>query len=281
MMQIVLFFALTYIVSWSAFWGAAALSLAASAPFASTPLSGAVYLFGVFTPALAALALTAREGGREKTIALLRRIIQLPRNPSWFLFAAGYFVVIKLIVALLYRLFAGAWPQFGGTPVLILLIATIISTPVQSGEEIGWRGYALPRLAARIGLARASVILGIIWALWHLPFFFIPGTDKSGQSLPLYLLQVTALSVAIAWLYWRTNQSLLIVMLMHAAVNNMKDIVPSAVNQTTRAFAFHASLVGWLTVTVLWICAVYFLIQMRNQKFQAVPESGDVNVQSV
>jgi CAAX protease family protein len=269
MMQIVVFFALTYIVSWSAFFGAAALSVAASVPFASTPFSGAVYLFGVFTPAFVALGLVALEGGRTATIALLRQVIQVPRNASWFVFATGYVAAIKLIAALLHRLFAGAWPHFGDTSVLVLLIATIISTPAQSGEETGWRGYALPRLAARIGLARASVALGVIWALWHLPFFFIPGTDKSDQSLPLYLLQVTALSVAVTWLYWRTNQSLLIVMLMHAAVNNTKDIVPSAVNKTTKTFALNASLVGWLTVAILWICAVYFLIQMRNQRFQA------------
>ncbi len=204
----------------------------------------------------------------DRTVALLRHVIQVPRNASWFVFAFGYIAAIKLIAALLHRLFTGVWPHFGDTRVLVLLIATIISTPAQSGEEIGWRGYALPRLAARIGLARAGVVLGVIWALWHLPFFFIQGTDKSGQSFSLYLLQVTALSVAIAWLYWRTNESLLIVMLMHAAVNNMKDIVPSAVNETTKAFALNASLAGWITVAVLWICAVYFLIQMRNQKFQ-------------
>jgi membrane protease YdiL (CAAX protease family) len=272
-MQIVLFFALTYIVSWSAFFGAAALSRAASVPFASTPLSGAVYLFGVFAPALVALSFSAWEGGRAGVITLLRRIIQVPGNAWWFVFAIGYIAAIKLVAALMNRLFAGEWPHFGDTRLLVLLIATIISTPAQSGEEIGWRGYALPRLAASMGLARASIVLGLIWALWHLPFFFIPGTDKSDQSLPLYLLQVTALSVALAWLYWRTNESLLIVMLMHAAVNNTKDIVPSAVSETTKEVAFNGSLIGWLTVTLLWICAVYFLIRMRNQKFQA---AGDL-----
>jgi CAAX protease family protein len=275
MMEVVMFFALTYIVSWSAFFGADALSRASSTPFASTPLSGAIYMFGVFTPALVALALAAWKAGRVGVIRLLHRIIEVPRNAWWFVFATGYIVAIKLFAALLHRLFTGAWPHFGDTRLLVLLIATIISTPVQSGEEIGWRGYALPRLAARIGLARASVLLGTIWALWHLPFFFIPGTDKSGQSLPLYFLQVTAFSIAAAWLYWRTNQSLLIVMLMHAAFDNLKDIVPSAVSEMNKEVALNASLVGWLTVTVLWISAVYFLIQMRNQKFRDTVECSN------
>ncbi|HSP61387.1 MAG TPA: CPBP family intramembrane glutamic endopeptidase, partial [Pyrinomonadaceae bacterium] len=161
-----------------------------------------------------------------------------------------------------------AWPGFGQEPVYIMAIATVFSTPVQAGEEIGWRGYALPRLSARLGLSSASIALGVIWACWHLPFFFISGTDKSGQSFPVYLLGVTALSVAMAWLYWRTNGSLLLTMLMHAAVNNTKDIVPSAVSAATNAFSLSSSRVAWLSVASLWICAAYFLVRMRGVKLQ-------------
>jgi len=99
----------------------------------------------------------------------------------------------------------------------------VLSTPVQAGEEVGWRGYALPRLAERLGLPWASVALGVIWACWHLRLFFLfDGADTFGQSFPVYLLSVTALSVAMAWLYWRTGASLLATMLLHAAVNNTK-----------------------------------------------------------
>lgn len=139
---------------------------------------------------------------------------------------------------------------------------------MQAGEEIGWRGYALPRLSAFLGLSGASIALGVIWAVWHLPFFFISGADKSGQSFPVYLLSVTALSVAMAWLYWRTNGSLLLTMLMHAAVNNTKDIVPSAVSAATNAFSLNSSRVAWLSVAILWICAAYFLFRMRGVKLQ-------------
>ena len=142
--------------------------------------------------------------------------------------------------------------------------AIAISTWVQAGEEIGWRGYALPRLANRFGLAPASVILGLVWASWHLPLFFVPESSTFGQSFPLYLLQVTALSVAMAWLYANTRGSLLPVMLMHAAVNNTKDIVPSADPHATNVWALSHSLVAWLTVALLWLCAGYFLLQMRK-----------------
>ena len=87
---------------------------------------------------------------------------------------------IKLGVALVYRIATGAWPAFGQTPLYIMAVAIVFSTPVQAGEEIGWRGYALPRLARDLGLAPASIVLGVIWACWHLPFFFIPGVAHCG-----------------------------------------------------------------------------------------------------
>ena len=117
--------------------------------------------------------------------------------------------------------------------------------------------------------APASVILGVIWASWHLPLFFFPAADTLGQSFPLYVVQVTALSVAGAWLYWRTGGSLLLVMLLHAAVNNTKDIVPSAVPGATNPFALSTSLVAWLSATLLWIVAGYFLVGMRGRRLFA------------
>jgi membrane protease YdiL (CAAX protease family) len=171
---------------------------------------------------------------------------------------------IKLTAAVVHRVVTGAWPRFSSEPVYLMLAALLISTWVQAGEEIGWRGYALPRLTERFGLAQASVILGVVWATWHLPIFFFPVGDLLGQSFPMYLLQVTALSVAMAWLYWRTGGSLLLVMLFHAAVNNLKDIVPSATPGATNPLVLNASLVGWITVALLWIPAAYFLVQMRK-----------------
>jgi len=182
----------------------------------------------------------------------------------WYVFAVGYMATVKLAVALLHRVVTGAWPRFGEEPLYIMAAAIVISTWAQAGEEIGWRGYALPRLASRLGLAPASLLLGVIWAPWHLPLFFMPGTNTFGQSFPVYLLQVTAISVAMAWLYWKTGGSLLLVMILHAAVNNTKDIVPSAVSRATNAFALSTSPVAWLTVALLWICAAYFLVRMRT-----------------
>jgi len=175
------------------------------------------------------------------------------------------------------------WVVFSGALYLVGVFAPAIvglaltalaipfSTPVQAGEEIGWRGYLLPRLSARIGLPAASLIVGIIWGCWHLPFFLIAGTDKSSQSFPAYVLGATALSVAMAWLYWRTRGSLLLTMIMHAAVNNT-NLVPVAASTAASPFVLHASLVTWLTVALLWLGAAVFLVAMRVQGSTLSPE---------
>src|SRR5204863_4301957 len=157
--------------------------------------SGMFILLGTIAPSLVALVLTAREHGPGGASAMLRRIIANIPGPKWWAFAILYMAVIKLTAALLHRLIAGHWPAFGHTPIGLMLVAIVFSTPVQAGEEIGWRGYALPRLAREVGLARASVMLGVIWALWHLPLFIIPGIDKNQESFPAFLVGVMAVSV--------------------------------------------------------------------------------------
>jgi CAAX protease family protein len=262
---LVRFFSLTYLISWT-LWAAAAAVLGGNrSPQSGRSLvAGALFLFGTISPSLVALALTARAAGRPGALALLRRTVQAPPAVRWYVFAVSYIAAIKLVAAILHRLIAGAWPTVGSEAWYIMAVAVVVSTPVQAGEEIGWRGYALPRLAMPLGLARASLALGAIWACWHLPLFFVPVGDTSGQSFPLYFLTVIAMSVAMAWLYWRTGGSLLLTMLLHAAANNTKDIFPSAVQGATAVFAWSTSLMGWLTCALLWICAIYFLVQMRG-----------------
>ena len=264
-MAVLVFVVLTFAASWTLFVAGAALSKGAD--LGSNP----VFLLGVFAPSLVALTLTAWSDRRAGVRALLGRIVQAPSDARWYLFAIGYMAAVRLTVALIHRLGTGRWPAFGPEPVYIMALAIVISTPVQAGEEVGWRGYALPRLAKSIGLPLASIVIGIVWATWHLPLFFIPATEKTGQSFPVYLLAVTALSVAMAWLYWRTQGSLLMTMLMHASVNNTTILVPAAVPGATDVFAVNTTLPGWIGLSLLWVGAIYFLVRMRGATLSPLP----------
>ena len=263
MRSLLKFFLLTYALTWVCFLSVVKMSQAPSPTAPATALlRGPLLLLGTFAPALMALGVTARDEGRRGVGALLRRMFHCQVGWRWYLLAVGYMPAVKLSVAFVYRLMTGAWPRFGTDSWSIIVLAIIISTPVQAGEEIGWRGYALPRLAGRFGFARASLLLGLIWACWHLPVFFLPGADKYGQSFPIWTLQVVALSVALTWLYAGTNGSLLLTMLMHSAVNQTVGIVPSANLNPGNPFTLSVSLVMWLTTMFLWITAGYFLHRM-------------------
>ena len=189
----------------------------------------------------------------------------------WYLFALFYLAALKLAGALVHRLATGEWPAIEAGSWLVFVGGTLVSTPFQAGEEIGWRGFALPRLSERMGLAGASLVLGVIWALWHLPLFLVGGTDTTGQSLPFFVLSVTAISVALAWLYARTGGSLLLVMLMHAAVNNSPHFIPPPVSGNI--WALHATSAQWLTALFLWIGAACLLIS-TPKRFAPLPPPG-------
>ena len=228
--------------------------------------AGLLLLSGTIAPAVVALALIARTEGRDGARAVLARITHAPPELRWYVFAAAYMLIVKLAMAVAHRALAGVWPPFGDTPWYLLVIATAFSTPVQAGEEIGWRGFALPRLSNAFGLPVASIMLGVIWACWHLPLFFLPVGDNTGQSFPVYVVAVTGISVAVAWLYWRTKGSLLLTMLMHAATNNMGGIVHSPPVVADNPFTLRPTLVSWLTAAFVWVPASYFLVMMRNTR---------------
>lgn len=256
------FLLLTFALTWAAWLAAAALSAPARTGFFG--FTGPVFLLGVVAPGLVALALTAYDEGSAGVAQLVARIGRWRVGVQWYLLAVGFFAATKLLAALLHRAVVGAWPVFGDTRLLFILGGIVVSTWMQAGEEIGWRGYVLPRLAQRLGLGGASIVLGVIWAAWHLPLFFVKGTGSDGQSFPIYLLHLTALSVVMAWLYWRTQGSLLLVMLMHAAVNNTTGIVPAAVSGASNPWSLAGSPMAWLTVGLSWLFAAFVLWRMRG-----------------
>jgi uncharacterized protein len=256
----VLYFLLSFAVAWVFWLSAATISTLPSAE----ALRALLFLPGTFAPAIIAIALTAMREGRGGVQSLLSRILKWKVPGRYYAFAVGYMIVIRLGAALVHRVLMGTWPPMWQEPPYLMLGAIVLSTPFQAGEEIGWRGYALPRLADRFGLAAASVILGLIWAVWHLPLFFVGGPGP-GDSFPVFILAATALSVAMAWLYWKTAGSLLLVMLMHATSNNTRGILAPSV-EPFGFLGLRTSLIGWLVVTLLWVTAAFFLVQMRNRR---------------
>jgi uncharacterized protein len=246
--------------------------------FVAIQSSGTSFLFvrvllflGAFAPSLVALGLTARDDGVPGVKTLLRRLFIWRVGARWYLFAVFYMPAIVLAVGVGYGLITQSWFPLNPMPRLALVSTIAFRATsrlfVRASEEIGWRGYALPGLAQRFGLGRASLILGPLWAAWHLPLFINPMSPNYRNSFPLYVLGVTALSVVFAWLYAKTGGSLLLVTLMHSAIAEALLLLPTPPTLAS-PFAFPIELASWLSIGVLWMSAGYLLARMPRSSAQ-------------
>jgi uncharacterized protein len=104
-------------------------------------------------------------------------------------------------------------------PVVVIMFLLFIFPGSAGGEEIGWRGFALPLLQAVRSALGASVVLGVVWGVWHLPLFLLGADIRPVSLFPAWVLLTVAASVIYTWMYNGTGGSLLIVVLLHAASN--------------------------------------------------------------
>jgi uncharacterized protein len=239
---LIVFFVLAYAFSWWP-WPLYASGLAPSA----------IIGFGPFLAALVVLALTR---GKVGILGLLKRMVRWRVRPVWYAVALLLPVGIALGATVLNVLLGarppssaelGAWPSLIPTFFLLLLIPGIGG----AWEEPGWRGYALPTLQAGRSALLASLILGIVWAFWHLPLMLygvIPWSD---------LALVTVQSVVFAWLFNNTAGSVLLVMLFHT----MNNVISGGFFHATFSGADWVRQ-GWLLVA-LW-CAVALIVAIVN-----------------
>jgi membrane protease YdiL (CAAX protease family) len=128
-----------------------------------------------------------------------------------------YLATLALEVAL-----GGQPPSLGaliGALPTVLIYAALMVVFVGIGEEVGWRGYALPALQARYGALLASVVLGTMWALWHLPLFFNPDMFYSNMPFVVQLALQVPLAILFTWVFNSTGGSVLMAILLHAMIN--------------------------------------------------------------
>ncbi len=180
-----------------------------------------------YGPSFAALLVTGFVGGPSAIRSLLR---QLAVWRVGFLWMGTAVVGSAVLFALAYQISnllgypPPAAPAFPVSPVIAVPILFVVSLLI-NGEEMGWRGFLLPRLQARFNALTASLIVGTIWAAFHLPLFWTLGSTQAGQPMWAFLLSILASSVIVTWLYNNTH-SLLLVVLFHASVNTWSQIVP-------------------------------------------------------
>jgi membrane protease YdiL (CAAX protease family) len=182
-------------------------------------------------PFLSAFIMTGITEGRERVGRLLRQLVLWRVDFKWYLFAL---IGLPAIMVLSVIFLPGALASFQGLAGLaplpsIVLFAYVFFLGGPLGEEPGWRGFALPRLQRRYGPLVGSLILGPIWAFWHLPIFWVPAWNYPPTilNIVMFVIAATAFTIVMTWVFNNTKGSLFIAVLVHTSF----DVVLSIVNR--------------------------------------------------
>ncbi|EMA42789.1 type II CAAX endopeptidase family protein [Halococcus saccharolyticus] len=247
------FFALTLVISWAG-WVPVAAGVVDR-----EPLVLGMTVIGVLGPPVAAAIVTWLVG--DSLRAWVGPVLRWRVHPQWYLATLGIpFVLITATSVAAVALGAPIeQPDLvrQGPIYALPLIYTldVISLSVLGGgqEELGWRGFALPRLLERFDAVMASLVIGAVWALWHLPLFMTAGVSQYGTPFVPYAINTLALSVVFTWLYRATERSVLLVVLFHASLNASTLLNP--IQHVTNTLHWFEAAVTW--ALALGLVAIY------------------------
>jgi membrane protease YdiL (CAAX protease family) len=259
------FLGLTHAFSYFVFWGPLALFKIPAISFVSEVKGPAwaiaLFLIGGFVPSLLAIFLTGQKEGVTGLRLLGRRILQFKLGWRWY----GYTLLIVIVGTVgqltIYKLLGNT---FDGTLFIKQLgsfLPLLILGPLS--EEIGWRGYALERLQTRWNALTSSLIIGLVWALWHLPLFMMVGTSQHELGLPFigFLAGLMSNSIFYTWLYNNTKQSLWSAILLHWLWTYAVTVVSSGVTRSP--------LYNWLECLPYVFMAFVVVLIWRPHKLMA------------
>jgi hypothetical protein len=182
----------------------------------------------VFMPSLLGLAMAFAIGGKQGGLNLLRSVGRWRVQPRYWLIACFGPLLMFGIGLGIYLIMGGQAPSFTVfrqelhlLPIFLLVVFLPFNGPL--GEELGWRGYALPKLQQSSGPLIASLVIGAVWGIWHLPVFFNPASVQASLGLGFlipFVVGTIANSVIMTWLYNRTKASALVAgIIWHAATD--------------------------------------------------------------
>src|SRR5215213_3015351 len=246
---LVTFFLLVFILTWVV-W----------VPRASGAHLGVVGQAWTWIPAIAALLAAALTGGRGTLRELGSRLVRWRVGWQWYVVVILGPAAFSLAVAGIYALFGGSWAEAAppailvGPLVVLPLFLVILTLTDGLGEELAWRGFALPRLLTRYSALVASVVLGVIWALWHLPLLWTEGNGMFHLPVWLLLLDLTAKSILFTWVFLHTRGSVLIAMLFHGATNLFL-VSPEVASTGDLGLPLLAAVAKWVLVVVVIVVA--------------------------
>jgi membrane protease YdiL (CAAX protease family) len=183
----------------------------------TSPAGFFLLLVGIGAPSITAFVLSAVHDGRAGVTRLRRAGIRWRVRGGWY-------VAILVIPGLA---FGGSWAVgvATGAPTTVNPLVPALISGLLAGllEEFGWSGFAFPSLQARFGFLQAGAAVGVIVAVWHLPFFLLPGTTQNASSFVMFLVTLIAARIVFGWVYNGSGGSILLAVLLHASGNTWSE----------------------------------------------------------
>jgi membrane protease YdiL (CAAX protease family) len=210
------FFILTFVIT----WGLAAFYFAANAifdnPLGEMSISNPLFILAVWGPNIAAFIIVGITDGVRGIVRLLKKFIPKRTHVFWYVIVIFLFPLAGIMINMVTetQIMITEMPR---NEAITLLLAILVSGPI--GEELGWRGYALPRILKNKSAIYSAILLGLPWGIWHFPSFFMSGLPQAGAQIPAFLLAAISLSIFVTWVFVNTGHNVFFSFLVHYSVN--------------------------------------------------------------
>ncbi|MCE7043181.1 CPBP family intramembrane glutamic endopeptidase [Dyadobacter sp. CY312] len=229
--SILIFLILTFIWSWGN-WGMALYFLRSGSHENANYIFMVLFFLGVYGPTLASIIVTAATGGVNSVNTLVKKYTIWQASSKIYILIFALPILIMLIGIGIFHLSAKpvgpfSLPKLGS--VLWLVGSGLFAGPL--GEELGWRGYLLPKLQERYSSFKCGVLIGLVWFCWHIPLFFAPvgalvaNGDITVLYVSVYLIATMCLSFLFTYLSNITQGSVFVAILTHLSINSGLAIV--------------------------------------------------------
>lgn len=219
-------------------------------------------LLALFGPAVAAIIVLKTTRGTSGLVELMNRFRMSPALLAWCVLAVLLPFALLFPTWLLHNcLWEATDFQLNQLSLLSIIVSVLII-----GEEVGWRGLLLPYLLKQYSPVTSSLMVGIVWAVWHLPNFLIPSFPHYGLPFSAFVLLTTAFSMLFTWFHLRTNGSLVVAVIFHAALNlfSLGGVEPS------REY--------WLRAVIYSVIALVVYVVTSSNTLSRGPQTKEVNL---
>jgi uncharacterized protein len=220
-----------------------------------------LFFLAAYAPMISAIAVVSVTRGTSGLKAYVKRLLYWRVNIVWYLLILVGIPILHLgSVLISYFLGTSDAPTLSVSPWYMILPVALLRLFLDPGatEELGWRGFALPLLQSRFSALWSSIILGSIWAVWHLPAFFISGLTQTSLMFPVFFVVSICLAILMTAIYNRTGGSIPLMILFHWQIND-----PFRLGNLQGAYIVMAILLVVLAIIVIVVSSPQALGQSK------------------